>query len=432
LKIRVAYDISFLATFFNKPAEQSGVFRAVEQLLFELCKRDDLELIATAACGRNPLFDVVKAARYLSDNKAKIACQFDQVLQGHFGLSQFYLRNFGGSAKDTGSESLRYSYYSERARWLLGYLVHRIDRGRVIFDHRRYDVFHSPFFKLPSPTVIGGVPRVLTIYDLICLKMPEFMPPALVALFLKICDSIDVERDWVACISEFTKQEFCEFTGMSPERVFVTPLAAADHFRPVGPDRIAAIRLKYGIPEAEYFLALGVLQPRKNFTHLIRCFGRLLSEHPELRVNLVIVGASGWRYNEILKAIGSSSEVRGRIIFTGHVPNEDLSAFYCGARGFLFPSLYEGFGLPPLEAMQCGTPVIASNSTAIPEVVGDGGVLVDPKDSDSMCQAMLNLLTDEELHRRLSEKGLARAREFSWAASAEKTINLYRTATTQV
>jgi glycosyltransferase involved in cell wall biosynthesis len=216
---------------------------------------------------------------------------------------------------------------------------------------------------------------------------------------------------------------------MAPNRVFVTPLAAADHFRAVSDtDTISAARLKYGIPEGDYFLALGALQPRKNFIHLIRCFFRLLCDQPNLSVNLVIIGATAWMYDEIFSAIGPSTHLRRRIVFAGFVADEDLSAVYSGATAFLFPSSYEGFGLPPLEAMQCGTPVIASNTTAIPEVIGDAGLLVDPKDTESLCQAMLELLTNEELRHQLSQKGFMRSRKFSWAKCAEKTVDAYRIA----
>ena len=432
MKIRVAYDISFLATFVNYPEGQSGVHRTVEELLFELCRRDDVEVTAVTACGADPLTDVVNSSLYVARHGGELACRFEPSLVGRFGLSGIYLRAAvvdaeGGSRAATGGT--RRSQYHERARHLATRVVRKLDQPRLAFDRRRHDVFHSPFLKLPSRAVVGDIPRVLTVYDLIFLKNPEFMTPELVAFLQPIFDSLDIGRDWVTCISEFTKQEFCEYTGMSPERVFVTPLAAAEHFQPVNDrERIAAARRAYGIPEGDYFLALSTLQPRKNFPHLIRCFFRLLSEHPDLDVNLIIVGVSGWLFEEIFEASDSSARFRHRVVITGYVPNEDLSALYAGAVGFLFLSLYEGFGLPALEAMQCGTPVIASSTTAFPEVVGDAGLLVEPTDADALSQAMLDLLSDEGLRGRLSRKGLTRSKLFSWAACAEKTVHAYETA----
>lgn len=428
MSIRVAYDISFLAQFFNHPGGQSGVYRTVEELLCELCKRSDIELTGVAASGDNPLFDVTNSSLYVVRDD-KLGCRFDLALTGRFGLSNLYLRSFGGASPQNAAASPGSSMHpaiSQKAKQIFTRFVAKMDRTRVSFDRCKYDLFHSPFLKLPPRTVIGEIPRMLTVYDLIFLKNPEFMTTALVTFLKRIFASVDLENDWVACISEFTKQEFCEFTGMSPERVFVTPLAAADHFRPVrDPDQISAVRQKYGIPAGNYFLALSTLQPRKNFSHLIRCFLRLLSDHPGLDVNLVIVGAPGWLYKEIFNASGTSSDLKNRIVFTGFVPNEDLSAVYSGAAAFTFPSLYEGFGLPPLEAMQCGLPVIVSNTSALPEVVGDAGLLVDPTDADALCQSMLDLLTNAELSRELSEKGLLRSKRFSWAACAQKTVDAY-------
>ncbi len=428
MKIRVAYDISFLGTFVDFPEGQSGVHRTVEELLFELCRRDDVEVTAVSACGDDPLSDVINSSRYVERRRDSLACRFEPSLAGNFGLSGVYLRAFGGGG-GAASEGATRSRYHERARDLATRFVRRLDRPRLSFDRRRYDVFHSPFLKLPPREEIGGVPRVLTVYDLIFLKNPEFMTPEIAAFLQAVFDSLDIRRDWVTCISEFTKQEFCEHTGMAPERVFVTPLAAAEHFRPVeDQERIAAVRRSYGIPDGDYFLSLSTLQPRKNFPHLIRCFFRLLAERPDLDVNLVIVGVSGWLFDEIFEAGGSSEEFRDRVIFTGYVPNEDLSALYAGAVGFLFMSLYEGFGLPALEAMQCGTPVITSSTTAFPEVVGDAGLLVDPTDADALSQAMLDLVSDEELRRRLSREGLTRSKLFSWADCAEKTVRAYEAA----
>lgn len=428
LRIRSAYDILFLANFFNYPGGQSGVYRTVEELLFALCKRDDVDVTAMAICGEDPLVDVANASRYFAGRSVGNSCKFDPVLKGRFGLAKSYLRAFGQTS--TKLQAAPGNANFEKARPLITRVVRKLEQPQPAFESNEYDVFHSPFFKLPSREVVGNIPRVQTVFDLICQKRPEWMPADVVALSYDILNSIDIERDWVTCISEFTKQEYCEFSGMSPARVFVAPLAAANHFRPVSDaESILLARLKYDIPGGDYFLTLGALQPRKNFIHLIRCFFRLLSEQPQLSVNLVIVGATAWMYEDTLSAIEASPEFRRRVVFTGHVSDDDLSAVYSGATAFLFPSLYEGFGLPPLEAMQCGTPVIASNTTSLPEVIGDAGLLVDPTDADALCQGMLELLAKQDLRRELSSKGLMRSKEFSWEKCAEKTVAAYRVAT---
>lgn len=407
--------------FSDYPSGQSGVARVVEELLFELCRRDDIALTAVAASGDDPLLDVTRSALYLESQGRK---EFQPALTGRFGLAELYFRIFSSSSA-AGFSSAMASIRSRPAR-LLARAVRKIDRPRVSLRNGSYDIFHSPFLKLPARNVVGDLARVLTVHDLIFLKNPEFMTPGLVSFLQRIFDSVDYERDWVICNSDFTKHEFCEYSGMVPERVFVTPLAAADRFRPISdPDRLAEVRRKYLIPDGPYLLALSQFQPRKNFSHLIRCFSRLLSEQPGLDAHLVMVGSPGWLFEEIFAAGRDSDEIVNRIIFTGFVADEDLSAVYSGATAFVFPSLYEGFGLPPLEAMQCGVPVITSNTTALPEVVGGAGLLVDPTDKDSLCQAMLDVLSSSDLRRELSRKGLVRSREFSWALCAQRTVDAY-------
>jgi len=218
---------------------------------------------------------------------------------------------------------------------------------------------------------------------------------------------------------------------MSPDRCSVAPLAAAPSFRPVSDlAAIAATRARYGIPEGEYFLSLAAPQPRKNLAHLIRCFFRLLDEHHLPDTYLVLAGSKdlGWMYDEIFTAAESSLKHRSRVIFTGYVADEDLAALYSGAVALVYPSLYEGFGLPALEAMACGTAVITSNTTALPEVVGNAGLVVDPTDADELCEAMLTVVEDDEVRQELGRRGLKRAAEFSWERCAEETARVYHAA----
>jgi glycosyltransferase involved in cell wall biosynthesis len=306
--------------------------------------------------------------------------------------------------------------------------TYKMDDLQHWINPREIDVYHSPFLKLPAREVTGRLPRILTIYDLIFINRPDFMPDHLVSFLHEIFKSVDPDRDWATSISEFTKQEYCEHSGMSPDRVFVTPLAAAPHFHPVmDQEEIALARRRYDIPEGNYFLGLGVLQPRKNLSHLIRCFFRVLEEQHLPDTYLVLAGAQGWMYDEIFaEAVGIKSGDRSRVILTGHVADDDLAALYSGATAFVYPSLYEGFGLPPLEAMACGTAVITSNVTALPEVVGSAGRTVSPTDSDALCQAMLDLLLDQGYRQELGRKGLERAAEFSWKRCAEETAKAYQ------
>lgn len=211
--------------------------------------------------------------------------------------------------------------------------------------------------------------------------------------------------------------------------VFVTPLAAADFFQPVIERALIAATLqRCGIPDRPYLLSLATLEPRKNLNFLIRCFSQVIQADPTLDLNLVLVGIGGWQTAEIFQAASHNPQLKSRIIFTGYLPDRDLSAIYSGATAFVYPSLYEGFGLPPLEAMQCGIPVITANTSSLPEVVGNAGILIDPTQDDDLCQAILNLVHDAPLQADLAQRARQRATQFSWARCAQQTAEIYQIA----
>jgi glycosyltransferase involved in cell wall biosynthesis len=207
-------------------------------------------------------------------------------------------------------------------------------------------------------------------------------------------------------------------------------LAASDLFRPcTDQGRIANIREKYGIPiGAQYILTVGTLEPRKNVDHLIDAFSRFVREQHNRDLYLVIVGIKGWNYGRIFSRVSQEQWLRDRVRFAGYVPDADLSPLYSGALAFAYLSLYEGFGLPPLEAMQCGVPVIASNTSSFPEVVGDAGVLVNPTDLDRLCEAINTIYHSSSVRESMTRRSLARARRFSWDKCARDTLDTYKMA----
>ena len=431
MKLRVAYDISVLGEHFGRSEAQHGILRVTEELLYQLANRDEIDLTAVGLCGEDPLFSSIMAENYYEAHSDRLGGRYAHSVKSRLGLAKLYLSIFAGytSTAPVADASMfkrgaRAALYRLRARGLA-----QLDRR---FDQDLYDVFHSSFLPLPPQDLTRGTPRVLTIYDLIPINRPDFVADYHVPFFHKILSSIDINNDWVTCISEYTKMEFCDFTGMAANRVFVTPLAAGASFRPIS-DReiIAAARARYGVPPGQYLLSLAAPQPRKNLTHLIRCFFRLLEEQPELDVNLVLAGSKeqGWLSDDIFAAAQDLAKHRARVVFAGFVADEDLAALFSGAASFVFPSLYEGFGLPPLEAMACGAPVIAADATAVPEVVGGAGILVAPRDEDALCEAMFRVLSDQQLQRELGRRSLEKAAQFSWEKCADETTKAYRAAT---
>jgi glycosyltransferase involved in cell wall biosynthesis len=207
--------------------------------------------------------------------------------------------------------------------------------------------------------------------------------------------------------------------------VTATPLAASSRFRPVGDSaELERVRKKYGI-NGDYILTVGSIQPRKNMPRLIRAYAHLCREAKlETIPKLVVVGKRAWLFEDTLDA-AENSAVRDQILFVGYVPEEDLPALYTAAKCFVYPSYFEGFGIPTLEAMRCGTPTITSNRTCFPEIIGDAGLMVDPFDERAIQEGMVRVLGDEKLRRELSEKGTKRASRFDWKETAQQTLKVY-------
>lgn len=425
MKIRVAYDITILLAEAGTSERKSGIYRVTEEVMYELNKRDDIELTLVKVCAGNSLFDAINFSVFFNNEPNLANYKIADILKSRLGLRRLYDKVYPVYSSE---KFQKLPKFSPRAILIKGVfkLLRKFD-AYLDFDPKNFDIIHSPYHKLPPEEFTKGLPRLLTVHDIIPVVTPELVHPSLYNYFKEILKSINHKRDWVVCNSEYTRQEFCEYTKMPLERTFVTPLAAASHFHPVTePAQIAEVRQRYGIPEGNYFLSLAThLDPRKNLDHLIHCFFRLLSEQPLLDVNLVLAGSKRFKSGETINH-PDFPQFNSKVVFTGYIVDEDLSALYSGATAFIYPSLYEGFGLPPLEAMRCGTPVITSNKTSLPEVVSDAGIMVDPKDEEALCQAMLNLLTDSTLCQELRQKGFARSQSFSWDKCAADTVEVYK------
>jgi glycosyltransferase involved in cell wall biosynthesis len=215
---------------------------------------------------------------------------------------------------------------------------------------------------------------------------------------------------------------------ISEERITVTPLAAAPRFAPVTDEaKRRRVRERYGLT-GEYILAVGSIQPRKNLVRLIRAYTRLSCSHVAGNLpSLVLVGKKAWLFAETIRA-AKASGLGKKVIFTGYVPESDLPLLYTDALCFVYPSYFEGFGLPPLEAMSCGTPVITGNRTSLPEVVGDAALMVDPFNEEAITDALRLMIQDTELRHDLSRKGLEQARRFNWRETARLTLDAYEQA----
>jgi glycosyltransferase involved in cell wall biosynthesis len=258
-------------------------------------------------------------------------------------------------------------------------------------------------------------PTLVTIYDLSFVRHPEWHPADRVKYFERYCLKKLPQVDAIITISEFSKKEIIDLLGLPPDKITVTLLGVDNAFRP-GKQTVP------GLPE-RYILSLGNLEPRKNLPLLVNAYASLPGDLQE-RYPLVIAGAKAWHHHELNKTL-SSLERKGKIILTGYIPQGVLPNLHKNASLFVYPSLYEGFGLPVLEAMASGVPVITSNTTSLPEVVGDAGLLVDPQNVDALREGISRLLADDTLRRDISGKGLERARLFSWEKCCRETLAVY-------
>lgn len=283
------------------------------------------------------------------------------------------------------------------------------------------DVLHVQFTAPP----FCPCPVVVSVHDLSFEHLPQtFLRRSRTQLRLTVRHSAR-RADRILTLSEHTRGDVIETYKIDPAKVTAIPLAAPAHFGPVVDDKeLQRVRHNYGI-DGDYVLSVGSIQPRKNLVRLINAYAALRAVQTGNRYpKLVIVGKRGWLYDETLRVLEETG-VKDSIVLTGYVPESDLPPLYSGALCFVYPSYFEGFGLPPLEAMKCGAPVIVGNATSLPEVVGDAGLKVDPFDVSAIAGAISELINNLELRRELSVKGLKRAELFDWLSTARQTLNVY-------
>jgi len=287
------------------------------------------------------------------------------------------------------------------------------------------DVAHVPYFGAP---LVGFLPLVLTIHDLIPLLLPEYRGGWHVRAYMVLAAYAARRARLIVTDSEASARDVERVLGISRDRLRVVHLAAGSQYRTSTPEQVREGRERLGLPE-RYLLYLGGFDRRKNVPELLRAFRQAL---PKLGgVSLVVAGrlprtdtCFAPDPRRLARELGLSREVQ----FLGHVSEPDMPPLYAGAVALVYPSRYEGFGLPPLEALSCGTPVIAMRVSSLPEVVGEGGILIAPGDVGALSEAMCALAADAALRERLSRRGLMHAAQFSWERTARETAAVYREA----
>jgi glycosyltransferase involved in cell wall biosynthesis len=285
----------------------------------------------------------------------------------------------------------------------------------------RVDVFHSPDFVLPP---VMRAAKVLTVHDLAFLLHPECADAGLRNYLERTVPRSVARSDFILADSEHTKDDLICLLGVAPEKIEVVPGGVDPEFSPVE-DAGRREEMRRTIGEGHpYILNLGVIEPRKNLVRLIEAFEMLKSRH-DLPHRLVLAGKKGWLSDDIYRR-AERSPLASEILFPGFVSEQDLPLLYAAADLFVFPSLYEGFGLPPLEAMASGVPVVVSRSSSLPEVVGDAALMVRPENAEELSEAMARVLTDDGLRTAMVARGLQQSRRFTWGAAAQRMLAAYR------
>lgn len=281
-------------------------------------------------------------------------------------------------------------------------------------------LFHSPNFFLPR---VSG-PAIATFHDLSIFRHPECHPAARVTLLQREIPLALRRADHIITDSEAIRREVIAWAAFPPERITAIPLAASPDFRPRAAPEVQTTLSRCGLGFKAYTLCVSTLEPRKNLVRLLQAY-RQLDEPTRRRFPLVLAGGSGWKSESLEQEIASAQR-GGWLRVLGYVADADLQALHAAAHAFVFPSIYEGFGLPLIEAMASGVPVVSSNTSSLPEVVGDCGLLVDPYDTDALAQALLQAIHDVPWRQTAIESGLARAGSFSWERCARETLAVYR------
>ncbi|MCX8065712.1 MAG: glycosyltransferase family 4 protein [Candidatus Hydrogenedentes bacterium] len=282
----------------------------------------------------------------------------------------------------------------------------------------KIDIVHHPSFYGP---VSSHIPTIVTVHDLAFLENPSWFPIHISTFYKIMIPKSTSQAYFIIADSGFTATQITKHLSIPANRIRVIYLGVSDQFKPASQQEISKIREKYKLP-SRYILYLGTLEPRKNIPNMLRGWEKAF---PAIRTPIVLIGRKGWKIGEIDKTI-KKSLYKEHIHLLGYVPDEDISVIMSGAELFIYLSLYEGFGLPPLEAMKCGTPVMVSNTGSLKEIFANRAILVEPTNIDSISENLVKVIDDDNLKHSLIANGLIYASSFTWEKTARETLQVYK------
>ena len=412
--MELLYDATPLAYGAEPGPGRTGIFRLGQGYVNELLKRTDQDLEISFA-SLDTWFGEVQLFRYDRSHGGVLAqsilsgWSYDSAKLAH-AMSLVEVAVASGEDSPDGS----------RAIMEVGFL-NRLAQPQPVAGS--FDVYHSLRPALVGRDRVRAERRFVTVHDLIPIRFPEWCDDGQTDELISILGTIQPD-DTVIVSTSCTRDDLRSYLDFEPARVAVVPLASdpAIFFRVSDHALIEATRRRLGIPSGPYVLSVATLEPRKNLAALVKAF-TLAAGDPQLSdFHLVLVGAEGWKNEALSQLLASSRAKAAPITLTGFVPDEDLAALYSGAEAFVYPSFYEGFGLPVLEAMSCGIPVVTSDTPALQEVGGGAALTVSPDDIDAMAGAILSAIGDSDLSQRCLDRSAA----FSWSRTVDLTLEAYQ------
>jgi glycosyltransferase involved in cell wall biosynthesis len=373
----------------------------------------------------------------------KIAIDVRTILPDRSGVGNYVLHLIQ-NLRQVDPEPIYYLLAQKKNIPLLGRLAREQNPFLTMFSHENHPlsdfwehfilplrlremgihVFHGPASLIPFRRDHCGL--VVTIHDLVAFLFPETIPLKYGAYMRYLLKQAVKKADRIIAVSHHTKEDLIKVLKVPSDKIVVIHEASSPIFHPKDKQEVQSLlKQKYGITK-KFIYHLGNIEPRKNLINLLESF-TLVCQELGYDYQLVVSGQKGWLTGSLSRFL-KNYPVLDQVLFTGYVPVEHIPLFMNGAELFVFPSLYEGFGLPVLEAMSCGTPVISSNRSSIPEIVGSAGVLVDPTNIRELARSIIELLGNREERRRLSQLGIEQASRFSWIEAAQQTLNAYQSA----
>ena len=423
-KLKLLLDAAILGSGVKKNYCRSGIYFVAINFLKYLTKRSDIQLSLFCT-----IWDYKNVKENLKNEFPNI--EFDIITDKPYNSKTFIYekikdaRKFAKEKKQPLFKFLIQGFlFFLNLFMLVDNLAHKLKMDKL----KNYDAFFSPVFEFHRSLKKYKVERYTILYDLIPLILPEYRPEKeLDSWFYKLLYSLNSKDNYFS-ISEYTRQDFLKHCPqIDPNKIHTTLLACADNFKPVE-GNIDNIKTKYNIPlDKKYIFSLCTLEPRKNLIRSVKTFVEFIKKH-NIDDLVFVLGGGQWDnfIGQLEKEVIDLGDFKSKIIKAGYVDDEDLAPLYSNAQWFVYTSRYEGFGLPPLEAMSCGCPVITSNNSSLPEVVGNSGIMIDWDSDIQHIEAYENYYFNEQLRKENSKKGLERAKEFSWDSCFDEMIEIMR------